>query len=150
MRLANNLSTSEQDTLYDNGVNPVVKFPGEGTFLFGDKTNKPTTSTLSRINVARLFIYLKKIIGTSARSLLFELNDEITRNLFINAVTPVLENIQGQRGITEFRVICDESNNTADVIDANQFIADVFIKPTKSINFIRLRFTNKPESANLN
>ena len=130
-------------------MNPVVTFPGEGTILFGDKTNKAATSTLSRINVARLFLYLKKVIGTSARSLLFEQNDEITRNLFINAVTPLLETIRGQRGITDFRVICDESNNTADIVDSNQFVADIFIKPTKSINFIRLRFTNKSEGAEL-
>ena len=149
VRLAKDLTDTQQDTLYDNKVNPVVTFPGEGTILFGDKTNKASTSTLSRINVARLFLYLKKVIGTSARSLLFEQNDEITRNLFINAVTPLLETIQGQRGITDFRVICDDTNNTADIVDSNQFVADIFIKPTKSINFIRLRFTNKSEGAEL-
>ena len=149
VRLAKNLTDSDQDTLYDKNINPVVSFPGEGTILFGDKTNKPSTSTLSRINVARLFLYLRRVIGTSARSLLFEQNDEITRNLFINAVTPFLENIQGQRGITEFKVICDETNNTSSIIDSNQFIADIFIKPTKSINFIRIRFTNMSESSNL-
>lgn len=149
VKLAKDLSDSDQDDLYDSGVNPVVTFPGEGTILFGDKTNKASTSTLSRINVARLFIYLKKVIGTSARSLLFEQNDDITRNLFINAVTPLLETIRGQRGITDFRVICDATNNTADIIDSNQFVADIFIKPTKSINFIRLRFTNKSEGADL-
>ena len=149
VRLAKDLSDVDQDTLYDNKVNPVVTFPGEGTILFGDKTNKTATSTLSRINVARLFLYLKRVIGTSARSLLFEQNDDITRNLFINAVTPLLETIRGQRGITDFRVICDESNNTSDIVDSNQFVADIFIKPTKSINFIRLRFTNKSEGAEL-
>jgi len=149
VRLAKDLTDSEQDTLYDNKVNPVVTFPGEGTILFGDKTNKASTSTLSRINVARLFLYLTKVIGTSARSLLFEQNDEITRNLFINAVTPLLETIRGQRGITDFRVICDDTNNTADIVDSNQFVADIFVKPTKSINFIRLRFTNKSEGAEL-
>ena len=149
VRLAKDLTDSNQDTLYDNKVNPVVTFPGEGTILFGDKTNKPSTSTLSRINVARLFLYLKKVIGTSARSLLFEQNDDITRGLFVNAVTPLLETIRGQRGITDFRVICDESNNTSDIVDSNQFVADIFIKPTKSINFIRLRFTNKSEGAEL-
>ena len=148
VRLAKDLTDGEQDTCYDNKVNPVVTFPGEGTLLFGDKTNKPN-STLSRINVARLFLYLKRVIGTSSRSLLFEQNDDITRNLFINAVTPLLETIRGQRGITDFRVICDETNNTSDIIDSNQFVADVFIKPTKSINFIRLRFTNKSEGAEL-
>ena len=149
VRLAKDLSDSDQDTLYDKGINAVVVFPGEGTMLFGDKTNKASTSTLSRINVARLFLYLTKVIGTSARSLLFEQNDDITRNLFINAVTPVLETIRGQRGITDFRVICDTTNNTADVVDSNQFVADIFIKPTKSINFIRLRFTNASEGVEL-
>ena len=149
VRLAKDLTDGNQDTLYDAGINPIVTFPGEGTILFGDKTNKAATSTLSRINVARLFIYLKKVIGTSARSLLFEQNDDITRNLFINAVTPLLETIRGQRGITDFRVICDDTNNTSDIIDSNQFVADVFIKATKSINFVRLRFTNKSEGAEL-
>ena len=148
VRLAKDLTDGEQDVLYDNKVNPVATFPGEGTILFGGKTNKPN-STLSRINVARLFLYLKRVIGTSSRSLLFEQNDDITRNLFINAVTPLLETIRGQRGITDFRVICDTSNNTSDIVDSNQFVADVFIKPTKSINFIRLRFTNKAEGAEL-
>ena len=149
VRLAKDLTDGEQDVLYDNKVNPVVSFPGEGTILFGDKTNKPSTSTLSRINVARLFLYLKRVIGTSARSLLFEQNDDITRNLFINAVTPLLETIRGQRGITDFRVICDDSNNTSEIIDSNQFVADIFVKPTKSINFIKIRFTNKSEGADL-
>ena len=149
VRLARELSDGDQDTLYDNKINPVVSFPGEGTILFGDKTGAASTSTLSRINVARLFIYLKNIIGTAARTILFELNDSTTRNLFINAVTPVLRNIQGQRGITDFRVVCDETNNTADIIDSNQFVADIFIKPTKSVNFVRIRFTNKSESADL-
>jgi len=149
VRLAKDLSDADQDDLYDSGINPVVTFPGEGTILFGDKTNKPSTSTLSRINVARLFIYLKKVIGAAARSLLFEQNDDITRNLFINAVTPLLETIRGQRGITDFRVICDNTNNTPDIIDSNQFVADIFVKPTKSINFIRIRFTNKSEGADL-
>jgi len=149
VKLAKELTDSEQDTLYNAGINPVVSFAGEGTLLFGDKTGAAETSTLSRINVARLFIYLKNIIGRAARTILFELNDSTTRNLFVNAVTPVLRNIQGGRGITEYRVICDESNNTSDVIDANQFIADILIKPTKSVNFVRIRFTNKSESADL-
>ena len=149
IKLAKELTDSEQDTLYDAGINPVVSFAGEGTLLFGDKTGAVATSTLSRINVARLFLYLKNIIGRAARTILFELNDSTTRNLFVNAVTPVLRNIQGGRGITDYRVICDESNNTSDVIDANQFIADILIKPTKSVNFVRIRFTNKSESADL-
>jgi hypothetical protein len=149
VKLAKELTDSEQDTLYDAKINPVVSFAGEGTMLFGDKTGAVATSTLSRINVARLFVYLKNIIGRAARTILFELNDSTTRNLFVNAVTPVLRSIQGSRGITDFRVICDETNNTADVIDSNQFIADIFVKPTKSVNFVRIRFTNKSESADL-
>ena len=149
VKLAKELTDSEQDTLFNAKINPVVSFAGEGTMLFGDKTGAVDTSTLSRINVARLFVYLKTIIGRAARTILFELNDTTTRNLFINAVTPVLRNIQGSRGITDFRVICDESNNTADIVDSNQFIADIMIKPTKSVNFIRIRFTNKSESADL-
>lgn len=149
VRLAKELTEADQDTLYDKNINPVVTFPGEGTLLFGDKTNKPATSTLSRINVSRLFLYLKRTIGTAARSILFEQNDEITRNLFINAVTPLLQSIVGERGITDFRVICDASNNPSSIIEANEFVADVFVKPTKSINFVRLRFTNKSEGAEL-
>lgn len=142
IRLARNLSPTEQDIVYTAKVNPVVSFPGEGTILFGDKTSAPDSSTLSRINVARLFLYLKRTIGRSARSILFELNDDVTRTSFVNAVTPFLDTLIGQRAITEFQVVCDETNNTADIVDSNQFVADVFVKPTKSINFIRLRFTN--------
>jgi len=134
---------AQQDTLYDAKVNPVVTFPGEGTVLFGDKTGKDSSSTLSRINVSRLFIHLKKTIGAAARSKLFEMNDAETRASFVNAVTPFLRNIQAGRGIYDFRVVCDESNNPGALVDANQFNADIFIKPTKSINFIRITFTNK-------
>jgi len=143
VRLEVNPSESEMDTLYDAKINPVVTFPGEGTMLFGDKTLKAATSTLSRINVSRLFIYLKKVIGRAARSKLFELNDFETRSSFVNAVTPVLNRVKARRGLYDFRVVCDESNNTPGLIDANQFIADIYIKPAKSINFIKLTFTNK-------
>ena len=142
IRLARNLTPVEQDTLYTAKVNPVVSFAGEGTILFGDKTSGPDTSTLSRINVARLFLYLKRVIGRAARTILFELNDEVTRTSFINAVTPFLDGLIGQRALTEFQIVCDETNNTSDIVDSNQFVADIFVKPTKSINFIRLRFTN--------
>ena len=143
VRLEYNPSESEMDTLYDAKINPVVTFPGEGTMLFGDKTLKVATSTLSRINVSRLFIYLKKVIGSAARSKLFELNDFETRSSFINAVTPVLNRVKARRGLYDFRVVCDESNNTPNLIDSNQFIADIYIKPAKSINFIKITFTNK-------
>ena len=141
--LVDNPTDAEMDTLYNNKINPIVTFPGEGTVLFGDKTGADSTSTLSRINVSRLFIYLKKTIGAAARGKLFELNDATTRASFVNAVSPLLRNIQARRGIFDFRVVCDETNNTDALVDANQFIADIFIKPTKSINFIRITFTNK-------
>ena len=141
--LVENPNNSEMDDMYDDSINPIVTFPGEGTVLFGDKTRKASTSTLSRINVSRLFIYLKKTIGASARSKLFEFNDAQTRSSFVNAVNPVLRTIQNRRGIFDFRVVCDESNNPGSIIDANQFVADVYVKPSKSINFIRLTFTNK-------
>ncbi len=147
--LVDNPTDADMDTLYDKKVNPIVTFPGEGTVLFGDKTGADGTSTLSRINVSRLFIYLKKTIGAAARGKLFEINDATTRASFVNAVSPLLRNIQARRGITDFRVVCDETNNTDALIDSNHFIADVFIKPSKSINFIRLTFTNKNSADDL-
>jgi hypothetical protein len=150
LRLAYNPTNAEQDTLYAEGINPVVVYPGEGVVLFGDKTLAGDTSTLSRINVSRLFIYLKKVVGSAARSLLFEMNDESTRSAFVNTVSPLLNRIKARRGIYDYKVVCDESNNTADIIDSNQFVADVFIKPSKSINFIRITFTNVNTSVNLN
>ena len=137
------------DTMYDLKINPITTFPGEGTVLFGDKTGAEHSSTLSRINVSRLFIYLKKTIGAAARDKLFEFNDEITRSSFVNAVVPVLQTIQSRRGIYDYRVVCDETNNTSNIIDSNQFVADVFIKPAKSINFIKLTFTNKSSGDDL-
>jgi len=129
--------------MYDAKINPVTTFPGEGTVLFGDKTGAEPTSTLSRINVSRLFIYLKKTIGAAARDKLFEFNDAITRSSFVNSVVPMLQTVKSRRGLYDYRVVCDESNNTANIIDSNQFVADVYIKPAKSINFIKLTFTNK-------
>jgi hypothetical protein len=149
VRLAHNPTETEQDTLFDAAVNPVVTFPGEGTFLFGDKTHKSTTSTLSRINVSRLFILLKRDIGRIAKSLLFEQNDADTRRTFLNRATRILEGIRADRGVFDYRVVCDESNNPAERIDANIFVADVFVKPTKSINFLQLTFTNKNQDAEL-
>jgi hypothetical protein len=143
VRLEDNPTDAEMDTMYDLKLNPVVTFPGEGTVLFGDKTLASSSSTLSRINVSRLFIHLKKTIGAAARDKLFELNDEDTRRSFRNAVDPFLRSIQARRGLYDFRVVCDETNNTASIIDSNNFVADIFIKPTKSINFIRIRFVNK-------
>ena len=143
VRLVHNPSEGEQDRLYNAKINPVVTFPGEGTVLFGDKTTAIATSTLSRINVSRLFIYLKKTIGAAARNYLFEINNADARTSFVNAVEPFLSTIKSRRGIIDYRVVCDETNNTGAVIDSNQFVADIFIKPAKSINFIKLTFTNK-------
>lgn len=149
VRLSENPTISQQDTLYDGGINPVVTFPGEGTILFGDKTAESDTSTLSRINVARLFIYLRKVINPIARSILFEINDAETRQKFTSVVEGVLDDIRGQRGITDFRVICDETNNPPSLVQARVFVADVLVKPTIAINYIRLTFTNKNLSDDL-
>jgi phage tail sheath protein FI len=138
--LAWNPNKAQRDTLYATGVNPVVSFPGQGTVLYGDKTllNKP--NAFDRINVRRLFIVLEKAIAKAAQSSLFELNDEFTRAQFVAMVTPYLRDIQGRRGITDFRVVCDRTNNTSQVIDSNQFVGDIYIKPARSINFIQLNF----------
>ena len=132
--------SAERDTLYKKGVNPVVTFPGNGTVLFGDKTLLSKPSAFDRINVRRLFIVLEKSIATAAKFQLFEFNDAFTRAQFRNLVEPFLRDIQGRRGITDFKVVCDESNNTGEVIDRNEFVADIFIKPARSINFIQLNF----------
>ena len=140
VKLAWNPTSAERDILYSNGINPVVTFPGQGTILFGDKTLQAKPSAFDRINVRRLFIVLEKAISTSARFSLFEFNDPFTRSQFKNLVTPFLRNIQGRRGITDFLVVCDETNNTTQVIDSNQFVGDIYIKPARSINFIQLNF----------
>ena len=140
VRLAFNPGKTERDTLYKKGVNPVVSFPGQGTVLFGDKTLLASPSAFDRINVRRLFIVLEKSIATAAKFQLFEFNDSFTRAQFKNLVEPFLRDVQGRRGIVDFRVKCDESNNTGEVIDRNEFIADIFIKPNRSINFITLNF----------
>lgn len=149
VKMSHVLSQANQDTLYDAGINPVVTFPGEGTFLFGDKTLKSTTSTLSRINISRLFITLRRDIGRIAKQALFEQNDIETRENFVSRATAVLRGIQADRGIFDFRVVCDDTNNPPEKADANIFVADVFVKPVKSINFIQLTFTNKNQDADL-
>jgi hypothetical protein len=131
---------TQRDELYKNGINPVVTFPGSGTQLFGDKTLLTAPSAFDRINVRRLFIVLEKAISISAKAQLFEFNDSFTRAAFKNAVEPFLRDVQGRRGVTDFRVVCDETNNTGEVIDRNEFAADIFIKPNRSINFINLTF----------
>ena len=121
-------------------MNPVVSFPGQGIVLFGDKTGLAKPSAFDRINVRRLFITLEKAIATAAKYQLFEFNDGFTRAQFRNMVEPFLRDVKGRRGITDFKVQCDENNNTPEVIDGNRFVADIYIKPARSINFIQLNF----------
>ena len=139
-KLGFNPNKADRDTLYKASVNPLVSFPGQGTMLFGDKTSQFRASAFDRINVRRLFIVLEKAISTASKSMLFEFNDEFTRANFRNMVEPFLREVKGRRGITDFLVICDETNNTGNVIDSNQFVADIYIKPARSINFITLNF----------
>lgn len=139
-RLAWSPNQQERDMLYLQGVNPVVTMRGQGTYLYGDKTLLAKPSNFDRINVRRLFIGLEKSIATSAKYMLFEFNDAFTRARFKNMTDPFLRTVQGLRGLTDFKVVCDESNNTSDIIDGNQFVASIFIKPSKSINFITLNF----------
>ena len=140
VKLAYNPTKVERDELYRARINPVVTFPGQGTILFGDKTGLSAPSAFDRINVRRLFITLEKAISTASKFQLFEFNDEFTRANFRNIVEPFLRDVQGRRGITDFLVVCDDSNNTADVINRNEFKADIFVKPARSINFITLQF----------
>ena len=140
VKLAFNPTKSERDILYPARINPIATFPGQGTVLFGDKTALSKPSAFDRINVRRLFILLEKAIATSAKFQLFEFNDEFTQAQFRNLVEPFLRDIQGRRGITDFSVVCDGTNNTGEVIDRNEFVADIFIKPARSINFIQLNF----------
>ena len=140
VKLAYNPSKIQRDRLYSNRVNPVVFSPGAGIILFGDKTGLAKASAFDRINVRRLFIFLENAIKAAAKDVMFEFNDALTRNSFVNAVEPFLRDVQAKRGIQEFRLICDESNNTAAIIDSNEFIADIYVKPSRSINFIGLTF----------
>jgi len=144
IRLAFNPNKTERDELYRRGINPVVSFQGEGTVLYGDKTMLRRPSAFDRINVRRLFIVLEKAIATASKFLLFEFNDDFTRAQFRNLVEPYLREVQGRRGITDFRVVCDETNNTPQVIDSNSFVGDIYIKPNRSINFIQLNFVATP------
>ena len=140
VKLAYNPTKAQRDVLYPARINPVVTFPGQGTVLFGDKTALAKPSAFDRINVRRLFILLEKAIATAAKFQLFEFNDEFTQAQFRNLVEPFLRDIQGRRGITDFSVVCDGTNNTGEVIDRNEFVADIFLKPARSINFIQLNF----------
>jgi phage tail sheath protein FI len=140
VKLAYNPGKVQRDKLYSNRINPVIFSPGAGIILFGDKTGYGKASAFDRINVRRLFIYLEEAISAAAKDQLFEFNDEITRTNFVNIIEPFLRDVQSKRGIFDYVVICDETNNTAAVIDSNEFIADIYIKPARSINFIGLTF----------
>jgi len=140
VKLAYNPSKVQRDQLYSARVNPVIFSPGAGIVLFGDKTGLGKASAFDRINVRRLFIYLEDAISAAAKDQLFEFNDELTRTNFVNIIDPFLRDVQAKRGISDYVVICDQTNNTAAVIDNNEFVADIFIKPARAINFIGLTF----------
>jgi len=133
-------SKADRDKMYQLGINPIITQRGSGVVLWGDKTCQTIPSAFDRINVRRLFIILEKAISIVAKSMLFEFNDEFTRSQFINLVSPFLREVQGRRGITDFKVVCDSSNNTGQIVDSNQFVGDIFVKPTRSINYIQLNF----------
>ena len=135
-----NPNQTQRDALYKAGVNPIANIPGTGLILFGDKTLESRPSAFDRINVRRLFIAIEKSIGEAAKNVMFEFNDEFTRAEFVNIVEPFLRRVKGRRGITDFRVVCDETNNNQEVIDNNQFVANIFVKPARSINFVQLNF----------
>lgn len=149
-------SQTDRDVIYPKGINPVVTFPGEGTILYGDRTAQTKPSAFDRINVRRLFITLEKAVSIAAKYQLFEFNDVFTRSMFVSMIEPFLRDVQARRGIYDFKVICDETNNTSAIIDSNNFVADIYIKPARSINFIQLNFiatrsgVNFEEIASLN
>ena len=138
--IAINPSKSQRDALYKAGVNPIVSFPGQGIMLYGDKTHLSRPSAFDRINVRRLFLVIERAIAEAAENVMFEFNDEFTRAEFVNIVEPFLREIQGRRGITDFRLVCDTTNNTPEVVDRNEFVASCFIKPARSINYVTLNF----------
>ena len=140
VRLAYNPTKADRDQLYKKGINPVTTFPGQGTVLYGDKTMLSKPSAFDRINVRRLFIVLEKAVSTASKFTMFEFNDDFTRAQFRNLVEPFLRDVQGRRGITDFKVVCDTSNNTTGVIERNEFVGDIYVKPSRSINFIQLNF----------
>ena len=131
---------AERDALYKVGINPIANIPGDGVILFGDKTNSSRPSAFDRINVRRLFLGIERAIGAAGRNVMFEFNDEFTRAEFVNVVEPFLREIKGRRGITDFRVVCDATNNPPSVVEANKFVANIFVKPAHSINYVTLNF----------
>jgi len=140
IKLAYTPSKSHRDELYQNRINPITSFPGQGIVLFGDKTALSTPSAFDRINVRRLFLALERRVGSVAKTVLFELNDETTRNAFFTTVNAYMEEVKAKRGVTDFLVVCDETNNTPDVIDRNEFVAEIYVKPSRSINYITITF----------
>ena len=140
VKLSWEASKSNRDSIYQSGINPIITQRGSGVVLWGDKTMQSIPSAFDRINVRRLFIIVEKAISIVAKSMLFEFNDEFTRSQFVNLVSPFLREVQGRRGITDFKVVCDNSNNTGQIVDSNQFVGDIYIKPTRSINYIQLNF----------
>ena len=140
VKLAYNPTKTQRDQLYENRINPITNLPGQGSVLFGDKTGLSYASAFDRINVRRLFITVEQALQGVANAQLFEFNDEITRSNFVNIVEPYLRDVQAKRGLVDFRVICDQTNNTPEVIDNNEFRADIFLKPTRSINYVTLTF----------
>jgi phage tail sheath protein FI len=140
IKLAFNPSKAQRDELYSLRINSIINQPGAGILLFGDKTALTSPSSFDRINVRRLFLTIEQALETTAQAQLFELNDEITRSNFVNIVEPYLRDVQAKRGLYDFLVICDETNNTPEVVDNNEFRADIFIKPARSINYITLTF----------
>jgi phage tail sheath protein FI len=145
-----NPTATEQDNLYNNKINSIIGIAGDGVYLFGDITQEgTTTSTLTRVNVVRLINYIKRTLGRTANGVLFEVNDATTRALFSNAAIGFLQNIKDGRGLYDFKVVCDETNNPAAILDSNQFVADIYIKPTKSINYVKVTITNLNTDAQL-
>jgi phage tail sheath protein FI len=140
VKLAYNPTKIQRDRLYSNRINPVIVSPGAGITLYGDKTAYAKASAFDRINVRRLFVYLEKTISRAAQDVMFQFNDEVTRTNFVNTIEPFLRDVQAKRGIYDYIVVCDETNNTAAVIDNNEFIASVYIKPARTVNFIGLNF----------
>ena len=126
---------AERDALYKVGINPIANIPAEGVILFGDKTNSARPTAFDRINVRRLFLGIERAIGAAGRNVMFEFNDEFTRAEFVNIVEPFLREIKGRRGITDFRVVCDATNNPPSVVESNRFVANIFVKPSHSINY---------------
>jgi len=142
IKLPFNPNQAERDALYKKSINPVISQPGQGVLLFGDRTMADKSSAFDRINVRRLFIVLEKAVATASNFTLFEFNDEFTRAQFVNLIEPFLRDVQGRRGIYDYRVVCDETNNTPEIIDRNEFVGDIYVKPARSINFIRLNFVS--------